>query len=114
MAIKWTPWNVPMHRRQEVIWASFAVFIALICGPLCTILICYLLVMYTIQFCGILFLLKNFKSQTHFKIEKTIIFNFYAISQWAGSIYWKLICIGYLTFIYFDRNAGEIGGRGAG
>lgn len=55
MAIKWTPWNVPMHRRQEVIWASFAVFIALICGPLCTILICYLLVMYTIQFCDILF-----------------------------------------------------------
>lgn len=56
MAIKWTPWNVPMHRRQEVFWASFAIFIALICGPLCTILIFYMLVMYkTTNFLNVFF-----------------------------------------------------------
>lgn len=44
MAIKWTPWDVPMHRRLEVFSATFAIFVALALGPLSCIIILYLLV----------------------------------------------------------------------
>lgn len=48
MVIKWTPWNVPMHRRLEVFWAASSMFIALVMGPLCCIIILYLLVSHSI------------------------------------------------------------------
>lgn len=48
MAIKWTPWDVPMHRRLEVLSAAFAIFTALALGPLSCLIILYLLVSRTI------------------------------------------------------------------
>lgn len=44
MKIQWTPWNVPMHRRLEVMSAAFAMFVALALGPISAILMIYLLV----------------------------------------------------------------------
>lgn len=44
MKIQWTPWNVPMHRRLEVMSAAFAMFVALALGPISAILMLYFLV----------------------------------------------------------------------
>lgn len=44
MAIEWTPWfNVPMHRRLEVLCIALFLF-SILLGPICTILMLYLLV----------------------------------------------------------------------
>ncbi|XP_055320539.1 2-acylglycerol O-acyltransferase 2-like [Sitodiplosis mosellana] len=76
MKIQWTPWNVPMHRRLEVFCAAFAMFVALILGPISAIVMIYWV--------------------------------------YAGNIFLKAISILYAAFIYYDRNAGDSGGRGAG
>lgn len=34
MVIEWTPWNVPMHRRLEVLSVAFVLFSAHFIGPL--------------------------------------------------------------------------------
>lgn len=44
MAIEWTPWNVPMKRRLEVIAAALAMSIALFGGLGGTFLVVYFLV----------------------------------------------------------------------
>lgn len=44
MAIQWTPWNVPMHRRFEVFASGFAFFVAIILGPLSFLIMFYLVV----------------------------------------------------------------------
>lgn len=44
MAIQWAPWNVPMHRRLEVLTTGSAIFIAIGLGPLVCLVILYLLV----------------------------------------------------------------------
>lgn len=50
MAIYWTPWNASLKRRLEVVSAAIAMFMPLICGPICSILMCYVLVMFELYF----------------------------------------------------------------
>lgn len=44
MAIQWAPWNVPLHRRLEVLTIAFFIFFALGLQPLACLVILYLLV----------------------------------------------------------------------
>lgn len=44
MAIEWTPWNVPMHRRLEVLSVAFYILCGVYSGPLTTLTLVYLLV----------------------------------------------------------------------
>lgn len=45
MAIEWTPWfNVPCHRRLEVLAITFFMMMFLLLTPAITIMIIYLLV----------------------------------------------------------------------
>lgn len=45
MVIEWTPWfNVPMHRRLELLSVGFIVFCEVALGPICTVLILFLIV----------------------------------------------------------------------
>lgn len=32
----------------------------------------------------------------------------------VGNIYWKIACISYCTFLWWDWNTGDRGGRGSG
>lgn len=50
MAIDWTPWNVPMHRRLEVCSAAFAMFMALAVGPLTVLIMLYFVVSFLLDF----------------------------------------------------------------
>lgn len=43
MAIQWTPWNVPMHRRLEVLSVAFYILCGVYSGPLTVLTLLYLL-----------------------------------------------------------------------
>lgn len=66
MTIKWTPWNASMDRRLEVFWAFYVIFVAIICGPLCVILMLYLLVMFEQLLLDMEIFIKKDKSVSNF------------------------------------------------
>lgn len=83
MVIKWTPWNVPMHRRLEVFWASFAVFVALFLGPISVLVIAYILVTFYIQ---------------HTKNADYLFSHCFLF--WWNLVGWQYLFEGYLYFIF--------------
>lgn len=91
-AIQWAPWNVPMHRRLEVLTTAFAIFIAIGLGPLACLFILYLLVSE-----NILNKISNSTMTTYFDIFTT--FNFRCLEMFGLK---PSVCRMWATFITIE------------
>lgn len=95
MGIKWTPWQVSMQRRIEVLSAFTFVSIIIFSELLTVILLALFLVSASCQL-----------SRSHFNKLSPI--------QRYGGLLASALFATYLVFFYFDRNAGDYHTRGQG
>lgn len=104
MKIYWTPWfNVPTERRLQLFSMTLLMFLTLVSPLVCSIFILYILVgFHRPTFCH------PCSAFTRRYLSFQIWF------QYAANMYLKTLCVLYLAFAYYDRNAGDRGGRGAG
>lgn len=106
MGIKWAPIfkNVPFHRRLELLAAGIQMYTLLFGELICLCIFLLLLVNTAILHIFILFypLIYSVRKNCHF------------IFKVKGNFYIQTLCFVYIGFIYYDRRAGDCGGRGTG
>lgn len=132
MSIDWVPLiDVPMHRRLELIAAGVQMLMLLFGQIICTATFVFLLVKNPIYFicipsferwCKLQWYCADAKLEwakqiiiiRHLHRHWHFIFFFRIFLQLNGNAIVRTACAAYLAFMYFDRHAGDNGGRGAG